>query len=287
MRERVPLPAEEFERALVDAAAFETVPQGSRERVALGLGLSPSGPPADAGLPGPRPASVGAEPGRALFRAVSRAVSRAGAKAAFFGVIGGLLVGGSMSVDMLRDSTRQAATVASSAVEPNAAVRAAAPESAPIAGAVAASASTEQLPTRHAPAASAPPVLDARAVVPARSATPSRPTRARRSVETAALAPGGPSSVASGDLLAEVKQLDEVRRRLQSGQVAGALRALDAFEQAFPRGELSLEARVLKVESLFGAARPEEARALARAILAAPSSERYRVELERLLESRR
>jgi hypothetical protein len=280
MSARAPLPGEEFERALIAAATFEAVPQGSRERVALGLGLPPPRPPADARLPGQRPASAGTAPARTLPRPWARATC--------FGVIGGFLVGGSMSAGTARDSTRDATTVASSVVVSSAAVPGvAAAEFAPIAGALAASTSTGHLPARDAPAASSTPVLDARDVVPAPSPTPARLARTQRSMASAALAPAAPSSVGSGDLLAEVKQLDEVRRRLRSGQPAGALRALDVFERTFPRGELELEARVLKVESLFDAARGDEARALARAILAAPGSERYRVELERLLEPRR
>jgi hypothetical protein len=57
-------------------------------------------------------------------------------------------------------------------------------------------------------------------------------------------------SPASSALADEIAALDGAREALASGDAPRALRALDAHDRAFPRGALSPEATVLRIEAL-------------------------------------
>jgi hypothetical protein len=111
-------------------------------------------------------------------------------------------------------------------------------------------------------------------------------TRAPARASAAHASPGGASMRAvqhspSSTLLDEVRQLDRARELLGRGDGAGAIAALDRYERTFPKGELGLEARVLRVSGEFAAGRADSARALARELLATAGTERYRSELRR------
>jgi TolA-binding protein len=74
-----------------------------------------------------------------------------------------------------------------------------------------------------------------------------------------------PSSVraaSSSHLSAEISLIDAAKRALAGGDTAEAIRQLDAYRSAFPRGTLAAEATALRIEVLARAGRREEARAL-------------------------
>jgi hypothetical protein len=88
----------------------------------------------------------------------------------------------------------------------------------------------------------------------------------------------------SGNLLEEARRLDRVRAALGARDGTTAQRELAEYRSRFPRGELALEADVLEADLLLLARQPEQARALANALLARPDSGRYRQRLEQLLQ---
>lgn len=66
------------------------------------------------------------------------------------------------------------------------------------------------------------------------------------------------------DLLrAEVALLDDVRKKMASGDSVAALSLLDRFRRDFPSGRLTPEAEILRIEALMAANRRREALALA------------------------
>ncbi|WP_437765910.1 hypothetical protein WMF27_27340 [Sorangium sp. So ce281] len=95
--------------------------------------------------------------------------------------------------------------------------------------------------------------------------------------ETMAPAPAAGSSVAvtkldpkpSGmrALEAELGALDAARTMLASGNARGALSLLDAYSRAHPRGRLSLEAEVLRIDALAKSGRSDAASQRAAAFL--------------------
>jgi hypothetical protein len=75
------------------------------------------------------------------------------------------------------------------------------------------------------------------------------------------------ASIEKEALRAEVGSLDRVRAKLSSGNASGALALLDEYGRSFPRGLLSLEAEVLRIDALAQSGQPETARKRARAFL--------------------
>jgi hypothetical protein len=270
---RSPLPPQETElvRSLLAAAGAETVPQGSRERVAQRLGVRPrSQVPSDAARPSIEPPAV--------------APTRAGAwsKAALLGVVGGSCIGALWISGLALQPVPRviAPMVAASASSAHASNAVPSVEAAEVGlPALSCRGATLAAPLTHdAPAA-------ARAVplgvdVPGKR----RAAHARKSTSTPAAHTAG--ATAPG-LLAEVRALDRVRHALHGGRPALALTGLDDYASEFPRGELALEAAVLRVQALLASARGDEARALARRTLAASGSERYRPALEHVLTAAR
>jgi hypothetical protein len=89
-----------------------------------------------------------------------------------------------------------------------------------------------------------------------RTATPSAPE------ET-------PAAAAPDTLPREVELLDDARSALQRGAANDALTALDRYSREFPRGRLSTEALVLRIDALSRAGRTSEAKSLGERFLAA------------------
>jgi len=102
-------------------------------------------------------------------------------------------------------------------------------------------------------------------VAPAPSAT--APRRAPASAT--------PSANEDLGLAAEVAALERARSALGSGDASQALRALDDYQRAFPRGTLGQEATVLRIEALARSGNAAGARALADRFLAANPSSPY------------
>lgn len=107
-----------------------------------------------------------------------------------------------------------------------------------------------------APQESAEPTV---APSPAPMAEPAvEPTKATKAKGSAKAAEGTDDDHALRD---EVALLDQARAAIASGNTAAALSALDRHKREFPRGFLSSEAEVLRVEALVKAGRTAEARA--------------------------
>jgi hypothetical protein len=117
-----------------------------------------------------------------------------------------------------------------------------------------------------APPSQPPPAPTARSV-PAAIDPPAAPARAR-------FAPTEDS------LEREIQLLDSARHALQSNAPATALAELDRYARDFPRGRLSVEAFVVRLDALGRAGRGTEARTLAERYLSAhptsPHADRIR-----------
>jgi hypothetical protein len=69
-------------------------------------------------------------------------------------------------------------------------------------------------------------------------------------------------------LTEELAALDAARAALRGGDVQGSLSLLDHYSQSFPKGNLALEAQVLRIEALAKSGNSQAASTLAKAFLA-------------------
>ncbi|WP_437893763.1 hypothetical protein [Sorangium sp. So ce124] len=76
-----------------------------------------------------------------------------------------------------------------------------------------------------------------------------------------------PSGTGAAALEAELGALDAARTMLASGNARGALSLLDAYSRTHPRGRLSLEAEVLRIDALAKSGRSDAASQRAAAFL--------------------
>ncbi len=94
------------------------------------------------------------------------------------------------------------------------------------------------------------------------------------------------SPAAKGDVVAELKLLDEARKAVASGDPKAALTALDTRDRKHSRGALGPEAEVLRVEALFAAGDRRAAAARAKRFLrqhpGSPHEGRVRTLLSRM-----
>jgi len=253
-----PLSAADFERQLFASASHDRVPEVSRQRVALALGLAPLAAGVELGEPGPAPPQLaGAGHGKLALLSKSLLVG---------------LVGGAVAIGVAlraNDTSNGAGSSAARSAE--------APAATPVVEHAAREATTTAAPLAAVEAEAAPP--------PAPAETPARTARPRRAA--GALGQRSPAAaVASPDtesrLLAEVRVLDEARDALAKEQPRAALAALARYDAEFPRGTLSLDAAVLEIRALVRAGAASRAQRLARQTLSRPDSTRYRAELESL-----
>jgi len=86
------------------------------------------------------------------------------------------------------------------------------------------------------------------------------------------------------DLAQELAILTRIRRSLASSDAAGALRALDEYEQRFVQPQLEPEALALRVETLADLGRVPEARAVADRLLKGASGQAYATRVRAALE---
>lgn len=103
---------------------------------------------------------------------------------------------------------------------------------------------------------------------------PSVPSRPR---EVAASAP------ASDMLTRELQALDVARLAIRGGNPARGLALLSEYTAAFPRGVLTQEAVLLRIEALLASGRRDEARQSAQALLTASPATPHRARLETLV----
>jgi TolA-binding protein len=122
-----------------------------------------------------------------------------------------------------------------------------------------------------AAAPSAPTPSPSAATAPADRTAPPRPLSPPASSNEVATprSPRPPPST----LAAEIASIDGAKQALAHGDSGEALRQLDGYQSAFPRGRLAAEATALRVEALVRAGRRDDARAeLARLRAASPDS---------------
>jgi hypothetical protein len=120
--------------------------------------------------------------------------------------------------------------------------------------------------------ASAPPLASA-VVVTSRSAT-TAPARAPTVAPQPSTAPSAPVDHESA-LAGELSSLDRARSALAQGNASQALALLDDYSAHFPRGALSTEATVLRIEALVRSGDRASAITLAHAFLAANATSPY------------
>ena len=113
-----------------------------------------------------------------------------------------------------------------------------------------------------------------------------RPHRARagqrRSVSSSSPRESRASAAANGGLRAELSAVEGIQRALRAGRNGDAERQLADHARRFPRGELALEADLLRVDLDVARGDLERARSRARALLARADATRYRARLEAL-----
>lgn len=90
------------------------------------------------------------------------------------------------------------------------------------------------------------------------------------------------AAVRSSGLRAELRALEATQSALRAGRAEEAVRALDDYARRFPRGELALEAELLRIDLLLARGQERRAHAQARQLLARPDAARYRERLEAL-----
>ena len=253
-----PTRAADFERQLFASARHDSVPEASRRRVALALGLAPPGAAVELGNPSPSPATP-------QLISVGQSKLALVSKSLLVGLVGGAIA---IGVGLRADDAPSPAGRSTPSATPAADV----PELS----------SVVPSPAPEATVAVRPAAEDV-APAPSPAATPTRAARPRR----AASARGQRSptaEVASPDarsrLLAEVRVLDEARDALAAEQPRAALAALARYAAEFPRGTLTLDAAVLEIRALVRAGAAARAQRLAGQTLSRPDSARYRSELE-------
>jgi hypothetical protein len=96
-------------------------------------------------------------------------------------------------------------------------------------------------------------------------------------------APAAGSSQEHG-LRAEVRAVEAIQQALRAGRASDAERGLDDYSRRFPRGELAIEAELLRIDLELSRGDRVSASARARALIALPSAGRYRERLEALTQ---
>jgi hypothetical protein len=243
------------------------VPDGARERVAARLGLMEAAP-VQLRASSAKPPSAGALTKPALLGVAGVSVLAL----VFFGARAQTAPAPTVTAPAERAlGTAKPAAVPTPAAGPLLAAERARPAEAAGRFAYEPAMAAREEPRKH---------LAAPVRVPVRAAPPPanepRETRARVDVVE-------PQGGVTDDLLEEVRQLDRARADLDADRASLALAVLDDYERLFPKGQLALEATVLRASTLYTLGRRDEARALAQRLSARTDSGRYRAELERLL----
>ncbi len=185
--------------------------------------------------------------GAALASQAGGGVAASGASLSLFAKLGGVKVGLAMAALGIASSVPVYYAFRSEA-EPT--------------PASASSAVTEpESPRPAAPPANAPAA--APEVVPA---SETAPPESRASVQKPKSG-AEKASIEKEALRAEIASLDRVRAKLSSKNAAGALALLDEYGRSFPRGLLSLEAEVLRIDALAQSGQPDAAKKRAKAFL--------------------
>jgi hypothetical protein len=83
------------------------------------------------------------------------------------------------------------------------------------------------------------------------------------------------SAAAAPSLADEVKAIQRAKSALSSGNASGAIKELDAYRETFPRGRLSQEATVLRIEALSASGNRAAAQKLGESFLKANERSPY------------
>jgi hypothetical protein len=119
-----------------------------------------------------------------------------------------------------------------------------------------------------APTVVAPP-SPAVAVEPASSAEPVKAAASAAASPTRASPAAASRGAPAASLDDQIAALDRARNALASGDAAGALRGVDAYDRDYPGGAFAQEAMALRIEALARGGNLVRARALAARFLAA------------------
>jgi len=129
----------------------------------------------------------------------------------------------------------------------------------------------------------APNAEPARSLAPRASSTP-RPVRSPPDIPRDAVADAIPAET----LAAEIAGIDRARSLIGAGRYSAASAALDDYERRFPRHHFAPEVLYLRMQAALGSGRSDEARGLARSLLAryptSPQSEKAKRLLDRKIE---
>jgi hypothetical protein len=244
----------ELDRRLVGSARLDSAPSAARARLAAALGVP------EQGMPGASVAAGGSAPGAGLLRAGWGRVAWVGAAS----VVGAVIAWRALVPAPVQDDPVSAAPV--SAPAELATGRHSQDE-----GARPPSPASLEEPPRSEVAAESPVPAPAPAPQPVRH----RPRTLTPPARDVAVPERGHG------LLEEVSLLDRARAQLETPQRAAHV--LAEYERRFPRGELTLEAELLRVDVAARAGQRDEAVARARTLLAKPGGARYRARLAPLL----
>jgi hypothetical protein len=243
-----------FERRLLAAARGDGIPAAARDRLARVLSV-------------PLPASPVTPAARVKWAGVS---SRA-ARWSVVGVVGAAAA--AMGAQQWLGETAPTGS-APARIEGSALVAAAPVAAAPVPPPPAASSVREAaLPPREIrPPA---PSTKASAVGPASSSVAPR---------RASPAPSADDSGVERGLRAELRAVEAIQKALRAGRADDAERRLDDYSRRFPRGELAIEAELLRIDLDVARGDHVRARERAQALIARPAAGRYRERLEALMQ---
>jgi hypothetical protein len=241
-------------RALLRADREHDPPHGAKDRLLVGLGLMP--------LPAPQPVEAPPPPAAAGLGLAKLAKWVAVAALPIVAATAGLLAVRSR-LDSRPPTPVSPAGTAPAANAPPSAVPAEQRTIEPAPAPAPAPAPCSQPPSPEQPARTAP---SAATVAPARVASAPAPADA------------GPS------LAAEIAALDRARRALDAGDPVRCLALLGEYRREFPRGVLSLEAWVLRIDALARSGNSSSAAAEARRFLGAHPNSPHAARLRALAE---
>jgi len=98
--------------------------------------------------------------------------------------------------------------------------------------------------------------------------------------------PAPPAPKEEDTLTLELAALDRVRTRMKDDDYEGALKELAAYEKKFPKGAMTAEASLMRIEALLKAGRRDEAEALGQRVLEGPAPELMKQRVRRLLSEK-
>jgi hypothetical protein len=253
-----------FERRLLESARGDGIPAAARDRLARALNVPLTATPIARAA---HPSGSGKAGSGMRWRAVSSSAVRWG----LFGLVGAAAA--AMGAQRWLGGA-PAASAAPAAVE----------VSAPVA------ATPVLLPPAVSPLHEAVlPASELTPPVPSTKAATAGQASARSSSSRRVPRRASPPAIASGSgdergLRAELRAVEAIQQALRAGRADDAERQLGDYSRRFPRGELALEAELLRIDLDVARGDRAGARARARALIARPEAARYRERLEELIE---